>query len=246
MPGLGLGLGLGVGRSVGVPFTPLSLAGYHGGVFPALAVAAGGIWQNAAETTPVTADGELVRVITCPFAGVDFAAASDAARPEYNTDGTYHWLAFDGTDDALLRTVSLPQPYWFFSASRIGSAGGTIHDGHATNTGYTARGAGAGAAAYQMYATSGDLLSSNTLLPNVTALFGGVFDGASSALYLNGTKSTNGSSIAATDLTGVTVGSRSGFPSEKCDKLYAWCCGTGTPSDADFERLRLYFAGFAP
>lgn len=231
------------GRVRATAFTPLSVTGFNSGVFPALALAAGGLWQNSGKTTAVTADGELTRVVTCPFAAVDFAAASDAARPEYNTDGTYHWLAFDGTDDALLRTVSLPQPWWFFSASQIGVAGGTISDGHTTNAGYTARAAG-NPATYQMFAPSLDVLTNNFLAPDVTALFGGVFNGASSSAYLNGEKTTG--TVGAMDLTGVTVGSRSGVPSEKCDKLFALCFGTGVPSDAEFESLRVYFADFAP
>lgn len=40
--------------------------------------------------------------------GNHLTAPSDAARPVYQTDGTYHWLEFDGVDDELATAAPLP------------------------------------------------------------------------------------------------------------------------------------------
>jgi hypothetical protein len=60
------------------------------------------MFQDRAGTTPVTADGQTVGKILDKSGNNNHAvASSDAARPLYKTDGTYHWLQFDGVDDSL-------------------------------------------------------------------------------------------------------------------------------------------------
>ena len=60
------------------------------------------MFQDRAGTTPVTADGQTVGLILDKSGRGNHATApSDAARPLYKTDGTYHWLQFDGVDDSL-------------------------------------------------------------------------------------------------------------------------------------------------
>ena len=60
------------------------------------------MFQDRAGTTPVTADGQTVGLILDKSGrGNHNTAPSDAARPLYRTDGTYHWLQFDGVDDSL-------------------------------------------------------------------------------------------------------------------------------------------------
>ena len=58
------------------------------------------MFQDRAGTTPVTADGQTVGLILDKSGRGNHATAhSDAARPLYRTDGTYHWIQFDGVDD---------------------------------------------------------------------------------------------------------------------------------------------------
>lgn len=58
------------------------------------------MFQDRAGTTPVTADGQTVgKILDKSGRGNHATAPSDAARPLYKTDGTYHWLQFDGVDD---------------------------------------------------------------------------------------------------------------------------------------------------
>lgn len=65
------------------------------------------MFQDSAGTTPVTADGQTVgKILDKSGRGNHATAPSDAARPLYKTDGTYHWLQFDGVDDSL--TIGAP------------------------------------------------------------------------------------------------------------------------------------------
>lgn len=60
------------------------------------------MFQDRAGTTPVTADGQPVgKILDKSGRGNHAVAPSDAARSLYKTDGTYHWLQFDGVDDSL-------------------------------------------------------------------------------------------------------------------------------------------------
>jgi hypothetical protein len=60
------------------------------------------MFQDSAGTTPVTADGQPVgKILDKSGNGNHATQATSAARPLYKTDGTYHWLQFDGVDDGL-------------------------------------------------------------------------------------------------------------------------------------------------
>lgn len=93
---LSLGLGLGITKQPRTGFTPASLN-------PELFVDVSDtstLFQDAAGTTPVTSAGDPVRLVLDKSGnGNHLTAPSDAARPVYQTDGTYHWLEFDGVDD---------------------------------------------------------------------------------------------------------------------------------------------------
>ena len=61
------------------------------------------IFQDRAGTTPVTADGQTVgKILDKSGRGNHAVAPNDSSRPLYKTDGTYHWLQYDGVDDKLL------------------------------------------------------------------------------------------------------------------------------------------------
>lgn len=60
------------------------------------------LFQDAAGTIPVTASGQPVGRISDKSGNNNHAIqATAAARPTYMTNGTLHWLEFDGVDDAL-------------------------------------------------------------------------------------------------------------------------------------------------
>lgn len=83
------------------------------------------LYQDAAGTTPVTADGDPVgRMEDVSGNGNHATQSTAAARPVYRTDGTLHWLEFDGFDDRLNGTVPEGQRAFgaFFLAVDRGSA----------------------------------------------------------------------------------------------------------------------------
>ena len=60
------------------------------------------LYQDSAGTTPVAADGDPVGLMLDKSGNGNHASQSVAAsRPIYRTDGTLHWLKFDGVDDRL-------------------------------------------------------------------------------------------------------------------------------------------------
>jgi hypothetical protein len=58
------------------------------------------MFQDTAGTTPVTADGQSVLLIRDKGpGGYHRTQATPSQAPKYKTDGTLHWLLYDGTDD---------------------------------------------------------------------------------------------------------------------------------------------------
>ena len=63
------------------------------------------LFQDAAGTVPVTADGDPVgKMLDQSGNGNHATQSTSAKRPIYRTDGTLHWLEPDGVDDAMLAT----------------------------------------------------------------------------------------------------------------------------------------------
>lgn len=236
-----IGLGLGMGTTSGGVWTPAKLTGFNSSVLVALSRGQGKLWQNSGKTTPAVADGDPVRVATCPYAGVDFTAPSDAARPTLRNSGAFWWLAFDGVDDVLQRTMTLNQPYSVYGSALILTASGTLCDGQTVNTGYIARNGG-NPASYGISAGT-NLNSSNTVLAANTVIVGANFNGASSVVDLAGTETTG--PAGATNLTAVTVGGRTGIPTLFCDRLYGLIYA-GALSAAEKAKNRAYLATLGP
>jgi hypothetical protein len=237
-----LGLGLGTGLALGGAWTPAKATGFNSGVFVALSREQGKLWQDSGKTTAAVADGDLVRVATCPFSGVDFTAPSDATRPTLRNSGNYWWLEYDGTDDTFGRTVALNQPYWAYAVGLVLAASGTLFDGQTVNAGYCVRN-GADPTTFGIRAGV-TLNSSNTVTAANTVVAGGIFNGASSVIDLMGTYTTG--NAGTTNLTAVTVGARAGSPANRSNRLYAYCCGTGVMPVAERDLLRAYLAARAP
>ena len=65
------------------------------------------LFQDAAGTTPVTADGDPVGLMIDQSGNGNHAIQTvSGSRPVYRTDGELHWLEFDGVDDNLAHTYS--------------------------------------------------------------------------------------------------------------------------------------------
>jgi hypothetical protein len=74
------------------------------------------MFQDSAGLVPTTADGQPVGLILDKSGRGNHAfQATAASRPLYKTDGTYHWLEFDGVDDSLSTatfTAISASPLW--------------------------------------------------------------------------------------------------------------------------------------
>jgi len=67
------------------------------------------LFQDAAGTVPVTADGDPIgKMIDQSGNGNHAIQTASGRRPVYRTDGVLHWLQFDGVDDFLLIQDNLP------------------------------------------------------------------------------------------------------------------------------------------
>jgi len=83
-------------------WSPDLLSGLHSAPAIALCRSLNLLWQDAAKTTIATAANDPVRVVKCPFTGVEFTAPSDAARPLLtNPAGAIWCLTFDGVNDCM-------------------------------------------------------------------------------------------------------------------------------------------------
>jgi hypothetical protein len=90
----------GGGSPAPAAWTPESLPGLAPSIQVALSLSLGLLWQDAGKTVAATADGDPIRVPTCPFTGFDYVAPSDSARSLLWDEGSGKWSAFfDGTDD---------------------------------------------------------------------------------------------------------------------------------------------------
>ena len=75
------------------------------------------LYQDAAGTVPVTADGDPVgRNDDVSGNGNPATQSVSANRPLYQTDGSLHWLAFDGAGDALESSFAPAAPYTLAAA----------------------------------------------------------------------------------------------------------------------------------
>ena len=88
-------------------WTPAALfaQGQQGRILPSRPIVDGQqvLWQDEGKTDPVSVDGDPVRVrVDLSGNNSDGVAPSSAARAVYRTDGTHHWLEYDGTDDIYL------------------------------------------------------------------------------------------------------------------------------------------------
>ena len=131
-----------VGAAAFSPFSPLSLFAQNeqGAWYDPSDLST--MFQDAAGTTPVTADGQPVGKILDKSGNNNHASqATAAARPLYKTDGTFHWLQFDGVDDSLstasfdlslsttassflgFNKINDTNPGWLFSNDTWNSAG---------------------------------------------------------------------------------------------------------------------------
>ncbi|WP_288944452.1 hypothetical protein [uncultured Marinobacter sp.] len=131
----------------------------------------GTLFQDAAGTTPVTADGDPVGLMLDKSGNGNHASQSvSASRPIYRTDGVLHWLEVDGVDDSLVIPVA--------------TQGGATDNNFAASASLATRG-------FYVFGTSSDggflLLPGETGARSAVNVGGAKIVGATTGLYASGT-----------------------------------------------------------
>ena len=88
------------------------------------------LFQDTAGTTPVTTAGQTVGLMLDKSGnGYHATQPTAAARPTYQTDGTLHWLSFDGVDDFMVTptiTPGIDKAQVFAGVRKLSDAAGMI------------------------------------------------------------------------------------------------------------------------
>jgi hypothetical protein len=104
-------------------WSPADLPGLAAAPVVALMRAAGKMWQDAARTTPATANGQSVYVFDCTFTGLRYTASSSSARAVLTDEGGGGWsLTFDGADDRYYAALDWSgQPFTHVTGWDVGN-----------------------------------------------------------------------------------------------------------------------------
>ena len=260
--GLGLGLGLTARGGVQNPIRALFKSGEQGLWLDPSDLST--MFQDAAGTTPVAADGDPVGLIRDKSGnGNDFKQTTDASRPLYKTDGTLHWLAFDGTDDFLVSGATIDfsggdkvsifmgaykasdatfQAFYELSAS-ISANVGSFYQGNrdAVTANWVA--AARGAATF----VAGDEAAFTSFVAPDTAVLSMQHDiaGDLSTIRRNGVAGTSGTADKGTGNFGnysLYVGSRAGTVQLLNGKIYGLIIRAGLTDAASVSKVERWLA----
>lgn len=186
------------------------------------------LYQDSAGTTPVTSDGDPVGFMRDLSGNGNHATQStSAARPLYRTDGTLHWLEFDGVDDGLDAGTFpsvLNQPNTVLAAASIvnfpASGGGYAYDSSAGTDRHSIRFTAAG----EILQFAGTNLSGGSAVGTGTGFIASSeFNGVSSILRVDATQIIEGDS-GSHELDGFKIGSRWSDSDHLNAKIYGIVC----------------------
>lgn len=217
------------------------------------------LFQDAAGTIPVTADGDPVGLMRDISGNGKYATqTSSAARPVYRTDGILHWLESDGVDDHM----SLPASLVEVDASQLMVLGVsmTINNGNPyllgtspLDQGLELLFFGSTARPRPAVVTQGDLVvasSDEALEDGELEVLRQQWDRSAGVMTLaqNGVQTVNTSGAAEDDLLSPGIdyqlfSADSGNPA-RCFKgrLTALCIVSGVVSAEDISELEMYVA----
>lgn len=202
----------------------------------------GRLFQDAAMTTPVASDGDPVGAWVCQIVAADEIAQSTAgARPTYKASvaafNNKPALQFDGGD--FLRgalTAATTQPTTFFIVSKRNS--GTdfyICDG---DDGANRNALFSDATKYRYFSSA---IINGAVLDTTVDIHAMVFNGASSAMHINGAASASGNAGTAV-IDGLTLGAKNDSTSHFTGYIAECLIYNGLLTIADKNLVQNYLA----
>jgi len=195
-------------------------------------------WYDPVQETAY-ADNDPVTTATDFFGANDAAVGEDAtARPLYKTaiKNGLPVFRYDGTNDRLHASFTLNQPCWMATAFQMRGAvtsNKEVWDGFTGAS--TIGGVTLDAGIFRLYAGVGSGFSIGTIVADTWYVVIGVFNGASSVGYFNGTPTSGNAGTG--NPGGISMGARvNGATPAPCD-TGDFLVGTGVPGAATITEL---------
>lgn len=204
------------------------------------------LWQDTGGTVAVTADGQSVaRMDDKSGNGNHLTQATAGMRPVYHTDGTKHWLEYDGVDDILVAPIATSLPVdGVFALRQVTWNGGRMIGGRnpaslATNLVYQSP----STPSLSLYAgTTGAVNSDASVGTDFVLTYR--FNGASSRQAVdNGSYATGDSGASRPDSVMFSIGNQpvsTSLPTNMLD--YGGIVIDRNLTDAEISQARTHFA----
>ena len=214
------------------------------------------LYQDSAGTTPVTADGDPVGRIEDKSGNGNHATQNTAAaRPLYRTDGTLHWLEFDGVDDEMSTASFITVGAGFYAAhgfnvlqeggnASSGNTFGSIGSTDRSSIGW--RSSGTYAYGTEVRVGSGAIYREDFGVPGGTGSFGTNFVGEGWHDQVNlSVRLSNGRSGSREAITSDTSGLRDlTLANDSNYRFYGGVYVDGIPPSGSVrDQVQEYFAG---
>ena len=224
----------------------LFLAGEQGAFYIPQPIVLGtqSLFQDAAGTTPVTADGDPVgRMLDQSGNGNHATQTVSGARPTYRTDGALHWLEFDGVDDLIAINFNsiISQPITH-AISLDAEDTGQVYafdgiDGSNRNAYW-------GIALSNIDIFAGNVVSTNQLR-TVDVVFSQILFNGSQSVYRHNGAEEFLADAGSQGINGVTIGARFSNESNFNGKIYGFITVDRELSNNESENVDIYLASIS-
>ena len=203
------------------------------------------LFQDAAGTTPVTADGDPVgKMIDQSGNGYHAIQSVSGSRPVYRTDGVLHWLEFDGVDDRLFNydfSRSNPDSLFFALEWTSSFAGNKPLDGSFNNVASISVFPDGRIRAFS--GGSGVISPAGSISLDEPYVGTAIFNLADSEIRING--ASTGGTTGAMSTNGLIIGGVSNGAEDFSGKLFSVISLGRLASTSEIESVEAYLANLS-